>query len=101
MPTVHRFRSLDAVEVSFALDRPDAHEVAVAVGSRGWCQIPMRRYPRDTGPFTITLRLPAGRPVEYRYLVDGHHWVDDPSADAHLPNGLGGTNSVIDLGRQD
>jgi hypothetical protein len=31
---------------------------------------------------------------EYRFVVDGQ-WMDDPNAEQHVPNGLGGRNSLL------
>ncbi|MGY6502577.1 MAG: isoamylase early set domain-containing protein [Acidimicrobiales bacterium] len=95
MPSLRSITSTDSVEVTFALDRPDATEVAVALADRDWAELPMRRYPTGSGPWYLTLRCPPGTTVEYRYLVDGTEWVNDPAAHDERPNGMGGTNSVV------
>ncbi|MFP3907083.1 MAG: isoamylase early set domain-containing protein [Acidimicrobiales bacterium] len=94
---VHKryFNSIDAVELTFELDRPDAVEAAVAVDALGWVAVPMRRYPRGSGPLKAKLRLPRDGDIEFRYLVDGSEWCNDPQADGTRANGLGGENSVL------
>lgn len=47
------------------------------------------------GIFSITLRLPRGR-HEYKFIVDGK-WQTDPRNPACVPNGLGSTNSVLEV----
>jgi cyclomaltodextrinase len=36
---------------------------------------------------------------EYKFLVDGERWYDDPQNQARVPDGFGGHNSVLRLGR--
>lgn len=45
----------------------------------------------------MTVSLDAGRAYRFRYLLDGHWWDNDWSADAYQPNGFGGDDSVVDL----
>ena len=90
-------RSRNAVELTFLLDRPDATSVEVAVDLLGWTALSMRRYPRATGPWRITVRAPAADEAQFRYAIDGDDWVDDPDADEHRPNSFGTTNSVVRL----
>jgi hypothetical protein len=94
---VHKrfFRSTDAVEITFELDRPDAGHAAVAIDALGWVAVPMRRYPSGTGPLKLKVRLPRAAEIEFRYLVDDTTWCNDPDADATRPNGFGTENSVL------
>jgi len=52
------------------------------------------------GGFSVTVSLDAGRAYRFRYLLDGHRWDNDWSADAYQPNGFGGDDSVVDLTAQ-
>jgi hypothetical protein len=45
----------------------------------------------------LSLALPLGR-YEFRYLLDGRIWTNDPQADDHIRSPYGGLNSVVDLG---
>ena len=49
------------------------------------------------GGFSTTVDLEAGRAYRFRYLLDGERWDNDWAADAYLPNGFGGDDSVVDL----
>ncbi len=49
------------------------------------------------GEFSVTVDLEAGRAYRFRYLLDGDRWDNDWAADAYLPNGFGGDDSVVDL----
>ena len=49
------------------------------------------------GGFSTTVNLKAGRAYRFRYLLDGERWDNDWAADAYLPNGFGGDDSVVDL----
>lgn len=46
---------------------------------------PLRR--RSNGTQSVTITLPAGEPVRFRYLASGGRWFDDPEADAHDQQG--------------
>jgi predicted flap endonuclease-1-like 5' DNA nuclease len=46
--------------------------------------------------YTASTELPAGN-YEFRYLVDGHHWANDDSADSYSDSGHGSTNCCFSL----
>jgi 1,4-alpha-glucan branching enzyme len=50
-----------------------------------------------TGVWSVTLDLPTGSPCQFRYLIDGTTWENDPEADLYIPSGLGSENSVLDI----
>ena len=57
---------------------------------------PMRKL--KDGAFSAPLDLEAGRPYEYRYLLDQKQWENDEAADAYRPHPYGdGENCVVDL----
>ena len=49
------------------------------------------------GTWTITKALPPGR-YEYKFLVDGERFVQDPNAVETDSDGVGGNHSVITVG---
>jgi len=53
----------------------------------------MRRLPE--GVWRVAVELPSGREYSFRYLVDGVHWLNDPSADRYVPNPFGSENSMV------
>ena len=58
---------------------------------------PMKKL--KSGEFTQVLKLETGKEYQFRYLVDGVFWENDPEADKLVPNGFDKDdyNSVIAL----
>lgn len=70
--------------------------VSVAGEFSDWKPTPMRKL--KDGSFTLTMDLETGRTYEFRYLVDGRTWMNDPDADSYQWNEFAGEeNSVLDL----
>jgi len=84
----------DTVYVRFQIAAPTAHNVAVAGSFNGWsaAALPLRR--AADGSWEATVALPVGE-HSYQFVVDGQRWIPDPSAQAQVDDGFGGTNSVI------
>jgi len=84
--------------VTFVLD-PGVEAVRASVCGEwdGWATEahPMER--AAGGGFQLTVELPAGRSYRFRYLLDGERWENDWAADAYVPNGFGGEDSLVDL----
>ena len=84
--------------VTFVLDpEVEATRAAVCGEWDGWATEahPMER--AADGGFRLTVELPAGRTYRFRYLLDGERWENDWAADAYVPNGFGGEDSLVDL----
>jgi 1,4-alpha-glucan branching enzyme len=82
------------VRVTFILPARDAEDVRLLGDFTEWrTSKPMRRS-RD-GTWRVVLDLPAGREFGFRYLLDGTHWENDPSADKYVRNPFGSDNSVV------
>lgn len=60
-----------------------------------WQPVDLTR--RKDGRFSTTLSLESGRAYEYRFLLDGERWYDDPTADDFVPNTFGTQNAVVRL----
>ncbi len=75
---------------------PEAGQVAVAGSWNGWNtdNAPMRAV--GEGLFAVELLIPQGR-HEYMFVVDGEHWIPDPSAPLAADDGFGQRNSVIEI----
>ena len=52
---------------------------------------------KTTGAWSVSLDLETGKEYQFRYLVDGTNWENDPEADKFVPSGLGSENSVLAL----
>ena len=48
-----------------------------------------------SGEFSAVLELDAGKSYEFRYLVGGQYWYNDPEADGYAANIFGSENSVL------
>lgn len=69
--------------------------VAVAGTFNGWN--PSARLMRDDrgdGIYEAAVQLSPGQ-HQYKFIIDGHHWVCDPRAAETVPDGFGGRNAVI------
>ena len=55
---------------------------------------PLNRF--KNGNFTVMLELAPGKEYQFRYLLDGETWINDPQADKYVPApGLNAENSVV------
>ena len=85
----------DRGTVEFELDR-DGSEIPHLMGSwDGWHRpgIPMIRESDETQTWKTEVALPPGE-HQFRYRI-GDDWLNDPSADRTVENGMGGRNSVV------
>ena len=86
-------------KVTFRLPAADVAQGASVnlVGEfNGWdpTATPMNRL--KSGDYKVTVDLQVGQEYQFRYLIDGHLWVNETEADKHLPTGLGTEeNSVV------
>ena len=82
------------VRAKFSLRSADAKSVHIAGDFSDWRPQRAMRRGRD-GTWEATLELDSGTTYQFRYLVDGREWVNDPAADAYAPNPFGSENSVL------
>ena len=84
-----------AAQVKFVFVAPQASQVTLVGNFNGWdpSSHPMQRTPTG-GTWTVTVPLEAGR-HEYSFVVDGSHWLPDPSAPLASEDGFGTANSVL------
>jgi 1,4-alpha-glucan branching enzyme len=89
-----RFTKDNVVKVTFDLPPETAQESVRVVGEfNQWEGTPLERQ-RD-GTWRTTVALDPGREYQFRYLVDGERWLNEPSADHYVRNPYGEDNSVI------
>ena len=96
-PAVAALPAADTVYVRFELAAPDAHQVALAGTFNGWDDHATAMTRGSTGVWSVTVPLAVGE-QRYDFVVDGAHWVPDPTAHAQVADGFGGTTSVIVVG---
>jgi 1,4-alpha-glucan branching enzyme len=91
-------RKNGTVSVTFELPAQVVGDTVHLVGDfNEWSKdaTPMTR--RKDGRHSATVSLKAGAAYRYRYLVDGHRWENDWSADAYAHNEFGGDDSVVEV----
>lgn len=90
-----KFRKDNKVKVTFALPAEAANDHAHVAGDfNDWrASTPMKR--QKDGSLRATVDLAPGRAYEFRYLIDGARWVNDPDADGYADNPFGSQNSVV------
>ena len=77
----------------------DAERVVISGSFNGWDrQANPMKGPDAAGYWRATLDLPAGV-HQYKFVVDDEHWYDDPVNHDRTPDGFGGFNSHMRLGR--
>ncbi|MEK7137026.1 MAG: isoamylase early set domain-containing protein [Patescibacteria group bacterium] len=80
--------------VKFSYSAPTAKSVAVAASFNNWSATahPMKKGIK--GHWSCSLKLAPGR-YEYRFVLNGSQWMDDPACTERCPNPLGGQNCVL------
>jgi 1,4-alpha-glucan branching enzyme len=89
-------KTKSSAQVTFNIPSEVKAESAYLVGDfNGWDtkSLPMKRN-RD-GSFSITISLKPGNDYDYKYLVNGQRWENDPAADGMHKNPFGTENSVV------
>lgn len=88
------FKTVAECEVTFRVAPEGAEQVALLTAANNWEPIPMQKL--KSGEFKSRVRLPLAQRIEFRYLVDDDHWINDEAADAYVRNEHGSENSVVD-----
>ena len=91
-------KSKPVCKVSFRLDAADASgatKVQLLGDFNNWDESAEPMAALKTKDFTATLELEAGKEYQFRYLIDGEIWKNDPQADAFVTNAFGAENSVV------
>lgn len=79
--------------VTFRLEAPEARSVALAGDFNAWDpkRKPLKR--RKDGVWWGTVRLSPGS-YQYKFVVNGTDWLEDPNNSNRVPNEYGSLNSV-------
>jgi len=83
-----------AGDIVLELDRPDASTVHVAGEFNNWQAGDIALEKGEDGIWRAALTLEAGR-YEYKFVVDGEEWIEDPGNPDKVPDPYGGNNSVL------
>ena len=75
-----------------------ASEVKLLGTFNDWKQEDATVMKKKSGAYSVSIDLACGQDHEYRYLIDGHHWMNDPAADKYVPTQfLGVFNNVASI----
>ncbi|MBB4078584.1 putative flap endonuclease-1-like 5' DNA nuclease [Lewinella aquimaris] len=92
-------KSKEQYKVSFELPQErvgESRDVRVLGNFNDWNWEQGLKLKASKGSYTGNTELPAGH-YQFRYLVDGHHWANDDSAEAYTDSGHGSTNCCFSL----
>ena len=86
------------VTVRFSFVAPQANSVYLAGDFNAWGgkDYALRRTSPDS-PWEISVKLRKGQIYVYNFVVNGNAWVADPSVDARIDDGFGGSGSLLRL----
>ena len=91
-------KSKPACKVTFRVSKEmakDAEAVALVGDFNNWDATASPMSKLKSGDFTSLLELEKGKTYEFRYLVNGSEWCNDPEADSYVANDFGAENSVV------
>jgi hypothetical protein len=96
--TIAALKSSRTVSVRFVLAAPEARSVSLVADFNEWSpeEHLLVRNP-DSGDWELRVPLRKGRSYVYNFIIDGEHWLPDPSAAGQIDDGLGGLASFISL----
>lgn len=88
----------DKCKVTFKLDKRivgQATKASIAAEFNEWKidKTPMK--PLKNGDFSVTVTLAKGREYQYRYVVDGQHWITDDAADKYVQSGVANDQNAV------
>jgi hypothetical protein len=88
------FKTKNYCKVKFSFKIEDAETVEILGLNSDWEHSIIMSKKKD-GSFSADVQLPKDTRHEFKYLVNEKVWVNDPEADAQIPNEFGGTNCLI------
>ncbi|GEA50746.1 1,4-alpha-glucan-branching protein [Vibrio inusitatus NBRC 102082] len=88
------FKTKDEVEVTFEWPKTAEQSISVAGDFTDWQPVAMK-YNKTKKSFNFKTRFPKNEQFQFRYLIDGEVWENDPKADAYVANDCGTDNSLV------
>ena len=79
----------------FVFHDDSAHSVSLAGDFNGWSHVatPLKR--NESGLWLTEIVVPRSGRFEYKFIINGPRWIEDPSNGMKAPNNYGGLNSVL------
>jgi len=90
------YKTKDYCKVKFSIENEAANTVEILGLNNDWEDSIVLKRKKD-GSFSTEVNLPRDSRHEFKYRIDENNWINDPAADAEVPNPFGGSNSVISL----
>jgi len=90
------FKTKDYCKVKFTLNSVDAERVEIYGLNNDW-QHALKMKKKKDGSFSADINLPKESSHEFKYLLDGQNWINDPESNTVIPNVYGGSNSLLSL----
>ncbi|ANO34851.1 1,4-alpha-glucan branching protein [Vibrio breoganii] len=88
------FKTKNEVEVTFEWPKTEEQSISVAGDFTDWQPVAMK-YNKTKKAFNFKTRFPKNEQFQFRYLIDGEVWENDPKADDYVPNDCGTDNSLV------
>ena len=85
----------NVTKVTFVLPAEVEGDTIHLVGDFNDWQTSQAMQQQKDGGWQITVDLKPDGEYQFRYLVDGQRWLNDPEADKYVPNPYGDQNSVV------
>ena len=79
----------------FIFHDDNAHSVSVAGDFNEWSHVatPLRR--NDSGLWFTEIAVPRAGRFEYKFIINGRRWLEDPNNGMKAPDNYGSLNSVL------
>lgn len=79
----------------FVFHDDSAQSVSVAGDFNGWSDVatPLKR--NESGLWFTEIKVQRAGRFEYKFIINGQRWIEDPSNGMKAPNNYGGLNSVL------
>ena len=81
----------------FVFHDDDAESVSVAGAFNEWDRIATPLERNGSGLWSTQITVPHTGRFEYKFIVNGNRWIEDPSNGMKAPDKFGGLNSVVVL----
>jgi serine protease AprX len=79
----------------FVFHDDGAESVSVAGDFNGWNRLATPLERNGSGLWSTEIVVPRSGSFEYKFIVNGNRWIDDPSNGMKTPDSYGGLNSVL------
>ena len=79
----------------FVFHDDSAQSVSVAGDFNGWSHLATPLQRDASGLWLTKIGIPRAGRFEYKFIIDGRRWIEDPSNGMKAPDSYGGLNSVL------